>query len=167
MKYCMINATTVYNKTCYIFKHYDLNILAKTHKRKIHAKLNELITNSNAHERIWMLEKTLPSEVANLNALHAYSNLNDVIAKSLDRSTNLNDLKMNSNDEFHGTECFSRIWMTNLSNWMNKLRNWPGKPILYEWIDHNVWSITKQFQIMQPLNLCRSSLMFCNVLLNH
>ena len=30
------------------------------HMRKMHAKLNELITNLNAHVRIWMLEKTLP-----------------------------------------------------------------------------------------------------------
>ena len=44
----------------------------------MHAKLNELITKLNAYVRIWMLEKTLPGTVANLNALDAYFNLNDV-----------------------------------------------------------------------------------------
>ena len=64
--------------------------------RKMHAKLSKLITNLNAHVRIWMLEKTLPGMVAKLNALDSYLNLNDVNANFL-------------------TEV--RIWMTEIQIW--------------------------------------------------
>ena len=63
--------------------------------RKMHAKFNELITNLNAHVRIWMLEKTLPGTVAKLNALDAYLNLNDVNAFLTE----------------------ARIWMTKIQIW--------------------------------------------------
>ena len=58
-----------------------------------------------------MLEKTLPGTVTNLNALDGYFNLNDVRAKFLDRSTNLND-------EFHGTDLFREFeWLPYQSEW--------------------------------------------------
>ena len=77
----------------------------------MHAKLNELITNLNAQERIWMLEKTLPGTVANLNALDTHFNLNDVNAKFLDRSANLNDWDTNFNDKFQGLDlCREMEW---------------------------------------------------------
>ena len=44
-----------------------------------------------------MLEKTLPGTEANLNALEAYFNLNDLNTKFLDRSANLNDGNTNLN----------------------------------------------------------------------
>ena len=44
--------------------------------------------------------------VANLNALDAYFNLNDVNAKFLDRSANLNDQNTNLNDKFNGPDLF-------------------------------------------------------------
>ena len=72
----------------------------------MHAKLNELITNLNAHERVGMLEKTLPGTVANLNALDAYLNLNDVNDKFLDRNADLNYRNTNLNDKFHGPDLF-------------------------------------------------------------
>ena len=50
----------------------------------------DLLWILNAHVRIWMLEKTLPGTVVNLNGLDAYINLNDVNAKFLDRIANLN-----------------------------------------------------------------------------
>ena len=53
-----------------------------------------------------MLEKTLPGTVANLNALDAYLNLNDVNATFLDRSANLNDRNTNLNYGFHGPDIF-------------------------------------------------------------
>ena len=53
-----------------------------------------------------MLEKTLPGTVANLNALDAYLNLNDVNAKFLDRSANLNARNTNLNYGFHGPDLF-------------------------------------------------------------
>ena len=53
-----------------------------------------------------MLEKTLPGTVANLNALDAYLNLNDVNAKFLDRSANSNDRNTNLNYGFHGPDSF-------------------------------------------------------------
>ena len=53
-----------------------------------------------------MLEKTLPGAVANLNALDAYLNLNDVNAKFLDRSANLYDRITNLNYGFHGPDLF-------------------------------------------------------------
>ena len=84
----------------------------------MHAKLNELITNLNAHVRIWMLEKTLPGTVANLNALDAYLNLNDVNAKFLDRSANLNDRNTNLNYGFHGPDLFREFeWLLHQIEW--------------------------------------------------
>ena len=53
-----------------------------------------------------MLEKTLPGRVANLNALETYFNLNDVNAKFLERSANLNDRNTNLNYKFHGLDLF-------------------------------------------------------------
>ena len=53
-----------------------------------------------------MLEKTLPGTVVNFNALDAYLNLNDVNAKFLDRSANLNDRDTILNDKFHGPDLF-------------------------------------------------------------
>ena len=84
----------------------------------MHAKLNELITNLNAHVRIWMLEKTLPGTVANLNALNAYLNLNDVNAKFLDRSANLNARNTNLNYGFHGPDLFREFeWLLHQIEW--------------------------------------------------
>ena len=84
----------------------------------MHAKLNELITNLNAHVRIWMLEKTLPGTVAKLNALDAYLNLNDVNAKFLDRSANLNDRNTNLNYGFHGPDLFREFeWLLHQIEW--------------------------------------------------
>ena len=84
----------------------------------MHAKLNELITNLNAHVRIWMLEKTLPGTVANLNALDAYLNLNDVNAKFLDRSANLNARNTNLNYGFHGPDLFREFeWLLHQIEW--------------------------------------------------
>ena len=84
----------------------------------MHAKLNELITNLNAHVRIWMLEKTLPGTVANLNALDAYLNLNDVNAKFLDRSANLNARITNLNYGFHGPDLFREFeWLLHQIEW--------------------------------------------------
>ena len=84
----------------------------------MHAKLNELIANLNAHVRIWMLEKTLPDTVANLNALDAYFNLNDVNAKFLDRSANLKDRNTNLNDKFHGPDLFREFeWLLHQMEW--------------------------------------------------
>ena len=89
-----------------------------THAYKVHAKLNELITNLNAHVRIWMLEKTLPGTVANLNALDAYLNLNDVNAKFLDRSANLKDRSTNLNYGFHGPDLFREFeWLLHQIEW--------------------------------------------------
>ena len=84
----------------------------------MHAKLNELITNLNAHVRIWMLEKTLPGTVAKLNALDPYLNLNDVNAKFLDRSANLNDRNTNLNYGFHGPDLFREFeWLLHQIEW--------------------------------------------------
>ena len=84
----------------------------------MHAKLNELITNLNAQVRIWMLEKTLPGTVANLNALDAYFNLNDVNAKFLDRIANLNDRNTNLNYGFHGQDLFREFeWLFHQMEW--------------------------------------------------
>ena len=47
--------------------------------------------------------------MANLNALDAYFNLNDVNAKFLDQSANLNDRNINLNDEFHGPDFFGEF----------------------------------------------------------
>ena len=86
--------------------------------RKIHANLNDLITNLNAHVRIWMLEKTLPGTVANLNALDAYFKLNDVNAKFLDRSANLNDRNTNLNNEFRDPDLFREFkWLLHQIEW--------------------------------------------------
>ena len=82
------------------------------------SKLNELITNLNAHVRIWMLEKTLPGTMANLNALDAYLNLNDVNTKLLDRSANLNDRNTNLNYGFHGPDLFREFeWLLHQIEW--------------------------------------------------
>ena len=57
-----------------------------------------------------MLEKMLAGTVANLNALDAYFNLNDdVNAKFLDQSANLNDRNTNLNDKFHGPDLFREL----------------------------------------------------------
>ena len=56
-----------------------------------------------------MLEKTLPAEVAKLNALDGHFNLNDDNTKFLDRSAKLNDLNVNLNDESHGADLFGEF----------------------------------------------------------
>ena len=103
-----------------------------------HVKLNGLITNSNAHVRIWMLEETLSGMVANLNAPNRLFILNDKSVKLFDVSANMNDRITKLNDKFHSADLFSLIWMTLLLNWMKKVRNWPQKPIFYksdnEWV---------------------------------
>ena len=91
-----------------LFQTFCFNRWIQIHMHKLHAKLNELIMNLNAHVRIWMLKKTLPGTVTNLNALDGYFNLNDVNAKFLDRSANfmaqiyfanLNDSLIKLNDK--------------------------------------------------------------------
>ena len=84
----------------------------------MHANLNELISNSNAQVRIWLLEMTLSGTVTNLNAHNGYFNLNDVSAEFLDRNTKLNDRNTNLNDEFHGTDLFREFeWLTYQIEW--------------------------------------------------
>ena len=73
-----------------------------------------------------MLEKTLPGTVANLNALDAYFNLNDVNAKILDRSANLNDGNTNLNDEFHDPDFFANL-IDSFIKWNDKSAKLTGE----------------------------------------
>ena len=63
--------------------------------------------------------------MANLNALDAYFNLNDVNAKFLDRSANLND----RNTNLYYTNFMAQIYFANLNDSFIK---WNDKPILIQ-----------------------------------
>ena len=124
--------------------------------RNMHAKLNELITNMNAHVRIWMLEKTLPGTVANLNALDAYLNLNDVNAKFLNRSANLNDRNTNLNYGFHGPDLFREFeWLLHQIEW--QICEIDRENLIVEIVlSHAMWSFP--FWEFEQQGACNSSL---------
>ena len=69
-----------------------------------------------------MLDKTLPGAGTNLNALDGYFNLNDVNAKFLDRSANLNDQNRDLNGEF-----MAQIYFANLNDSPVKLNDKSAK----------------------------------------